>query len=172
MNKHQKALVQATATQFLMPDEKVELVAFVGRGDAQVKQNAARLGLALAMVAVVSALGGAMFAFVKPAQRPGYIVLTDRKIILFAASPKVAGIPQYLGSAPRTDATATIVKEGIKLWVQLDIAAATKQSVATKRLTSTRLSFPSLPPSARAAGRHFVASLQSGIAVEADRAAV
>ncbi len=172
MNKRQKAFIQAAASRYLMPGEEIEIVAFAGRGNAQVKQNTARFGLAIVLTAIVAALGGAMFAFVKPAQRPSYIVLTDRKIIMFAANQRTGGAPGYLGSVPRADATASIIKAKIKLTVQLDVVAPTKQSVGTTRLPSMRLSFPPVPPSARQTGRQFVAALQVSTAPEATPAKV
>jgi hypothetical protein len=144
MNSKHRARLLAAAEPLLQPSERVEVTGLAKVGKAPVKANTAALAASVTAGAVL----GVGVAF---AQRETYLVLTDRRLIFFAALG-VYGPGKYQGSLARETITPTVLKDGVFVKLQLDSTGAD---------APIRLTFPPMPPSLRVHGRALAAALAS-----------
>ena len=160
MRRHRGKSLRSAATPYLMPGDAIELVAAGFIGKIRVRPNARTLGIHMILVAA-AAMGGALMVHMRPGGRTRvYLVLTDRRLLMFRMHPRNAYF-EYAASVQRADATASIAGNGpVRLRVRFDVAPPAKGSAATIRIPSMRVTFGKLFPSSRRAGRALLSALR------------
>lgn len=157
MRESRRQKVMRTAEPHLEPGEEAKVIAVAKVGSFPVKKNVAAAAVA---IAIGSALGGGVVMAFAPAET--YMLLTDRKLLFFAANRQTGGPGKHLFSIPRQLIRPTVLGRGFFLDVRLDIEGSDKE---------IRLKFPPLPPSGKKLGEQLIASLESGASSSSDKAA-
>jgi hypothetical protein len=130
------------------PGEQVELITGAKLGSVPVAANVASVVVAGAVISVLG--GGVGFLY---SQREVYIVLTDRQVLFFAAIQSTGGPGKHLASFRRELVTCTEpTTRVLGLFVRVRVGAEGLSGPLS-------LTFPPLPPSVRAQGRHLAAAL-------------
>ncbi|MFJ4717345.1 hypothetical protein [Streptomyces sp. NPDC088785] len=103
MNAKRRRLLLATVAPMLAPDERVEVTTIVNLSSVSVRRTAA--------FAAASAVLSAGTLAVIPTPRPMYLVMTDRRILVFQADPTFAKTGPHVLTVPRAGLVRTRIRE-------------------------------------------------------------
>ncbi|MEV5607388.1 hypothetical protein [Streptomyces sp. NPDC052225] len=103
MNAKRRRLLLATVTPMLAPGEQVEVTTIVNLSSVTVRRTAA-------FAAASAILSGGAVAVI-PTPRPMYLVMTDRRILVFQADPTFAKTGEHVLTIPREGLVRTAIRE-------------------------------------------------------------